>query len=73
MNAQALKWCVEVANAKPKRSLGMAPEVAYVMEKPYLTSLSIVLPAVYEVFERWWTCTVLSASTPTGILHLNGW
>ncbi len=52
LNAQALKWCVEVANAKPKRSLGMAPEVAYVMEKPYLTSLSIVLPAVYEVFER---------------------
>jgi hypothetical protein len=41
-----------VANAKPKRSLGMAPEAAYVMEKPYLTSLSNVLPAVYEVFER---------------------
>jgi len=30
----------------------MAPEAAYVMEKPYLTSLSSVLPAVYEVFER---------------------
>lgn len=52
LNAQALTWCTEVANAKPKRSLGMAPEAAYVMEKPYLTSLSPVLPAVYEVFER---------------------
>jgi transposase len=52
LNAQALTWCVEVANAKPKRSLGMAPEAAYVMEKPYLTRLSNVMPAVYEVFER---------------------
>lgn len=52
LNAQALAWCTDVANAKPKRSLGMAPEAAYVMEKPYLTSLSAVLPAVYEVFER---------------------
>ena len=52
LNAQALVWCTEVANAKPKRSLGMAPEAAYVMEKPYLTRLSTVLPAVYEVFER---------------------
>ena len=52
LNAQALTWCVEVANAKPKRSLGMAPEAAYVMEKPYLTRLSNVLPAVYDVFER---------------------
>jgi hypothetical protein len=52
LNAQALRWCIEVANAKPKRSLGMAPEAAYVMEKPYLRSLPVVLPAVYEVFER---------------------
>ena len=52
LNAQALAWCTDVANAKPKRSLGMAPEAAYVMEKPYLTRLSSVLPAVYEVFER---------------------
>ena len=32
--------------------MGMAPEAAYVMEKPYLTNLSAVLPAVYEVFDR---------------------
>jgi transposase len=52
LNAQALRWCIEVANAKPKRSLGMAPEAAYVMEKPHLASLPAVLPAVYEVFDR---------------------
>ena len=52
LNAQALRWCIEVANAKPKRSLGMSPEAAYVMEKPHLRRLSAVLPAVYEVFDR---------------------
>jgi hypothetical protein len=52
LNAQALRWCIEVANAKPKRSLGMSPEAAYVMEKPHLKSLPAVLPAVYDVFDR---------------------
>jgi hypothetical protein len=52
LNAQALRWCIDVANAKPKRSLGMSPEAAYVMEKPHLRSLPAVLPAVYDVFDR---------------------
>ena len=52
LNAQAQRWCIEVANAKPKRSLGMSPEAAYVMEKPHLRALPPALPAVYEVFER---------------------
>jgi transposase len=52
LNAQALRWCIEVANAKPKRSLGMSPEAAYVMEKPHLRSLPAVLPSVYDVFDR---------------------
>lgn len=52
VNEQALAWCHEVANAKPKRSIGMAPEAAYVMEKPALVSLPGTLPVVYEVFER---------------------
>jgi hypothetical protein len=52
LNAQALRWCVEVANAKPKRALGMSAEAAYVMEKPHLRSLPAVLPAVYDVFDR---------------------
>jgi hypothetical protein len=52
LNRQALAWCQQVANAKPKRSLGMSPETAYVLEKPYLRALPAVLPPVYEVFER---------------------
>jgi len=52
LNEQVLCWCVEVANAKPKRALGMSAEAAYVMEKPYLKSLPPVLPAVYEVLDR---------------------
>ncbi|TCU82924.1 integrase-like protein, partial [Roseateles saccharophilus] len=52
LNAQVLRWCIEVANAKPKRSLGMSPEAAYVMEKPHLQGLPTLLPAVYDVFDR---------------------
>lgn len=52
LNRQALSWCQTVANAKPKRSLGMTPEMAYVMEKPYLRPLPTALPPVYEVVER---------------------
>jgi len=52
LNRQLLAWCREVANQKPKRVLGCAPEAAYVMEKPYLQCLPALLPPVYEVFER---------------------
>jgi len=52
LNAQVLRWCVDVANAKPKRCLGMSPEAAYVMDKPRLRSLPTSLPAVYDVSER---------------------
>ena len=52
LNAQARLWCETVANATPKRVLGMSAEAAYVLEKPYLTPLPSVLPPVYEVVER---------------------
>jgi transposase len=52
LNAQALAWCQEVANATPKRVLGMSPEAAYVIEKPYLQALPSALPPIYEVLER---------------------
>jgi len=52
LNRQALAWCRDVANAKPKRVLGMSPEAAYVIEKPRLTPLPTALPPVYEVLER---------------------
>jgi transposase len=52
LNAQALRWCIDVANAKPKRSLGMSPEAAYATEAPCLRKLPAVLPPAYEVFDR---------------------
>lgn len=52
LNAQALSWCREVANAKPKRVLGMSPEAAYVLEKPQLRPLPQCRPPVYETYER---------------------
>ncbi|MBK7002194.1 MAG: DDE-type integrase/transposase/recombinase [Rhodoferax sp.] len=61
LNAQALKWCVEVANAKPKRSLGMAPEVAYVMEKPYCEWL----PECASIWRQRY-CAELRICTPWG-------
>src|SRR6516225_7560639 len=52
LNRQALVWCREIANQKVKRVLGMSPESAYLIEKPYLQPLPRVLPPVYEVLER---------------------
>lgn len=52
LNAQALRWCAEVANAKPKRDLGCSPEDAYRQELAHLHALPAVLPPVYEVLDR---------------------
>jgi hypothetical protein len=52
INEQAAQWCREVANQKVKRSLGMSPEAAYVMEKPYLTPLPPYIPPVYQTLYR---------------------
>jgi Mu transposase-like protein len=52
LNRQALQWCTQIANQKPKRALGMSPEAAYVIEKPHLQGLPAALPPVYEVLER---------------------
>jgi len=52
LNAQARAWCTQVANQKPKRALGMSPEAAYVLEKPYLLALPAYLPPVYQAFTR---------------------
>jgi transposase len=51
LNHQALSWC-ENANRKPKRSLGMSPEEAYVMEKPYLKPLPPYIPPMYQTIYR---------------------
>lgn len=52
LNHQARKWCVNTANSKRKRSLGMSPDAAYVMEKPFLKSLPPYIPPVYQTLYR---------------------
>ena len=52
LNKQAKRWCQEVANQKVKRSLGMSPEAAYLMEKPHLAPLPPYIPPVYQTFYR---------------------
>jgi hypothetical protein len=53
LNAQALQWCHDTANAKSKRKLGgMRPNEVYVLEKPYLLPLPLALPPVFDVLDR---------------------
>jgi len=52
LNDQARGWCEKTANAKLKRKLGMTPQAAYVMEKPYLLSLPLHIPAVTQIHYR---------------------
>lgn len=52
LNEQAMRWCKEVANQKVKRSLGMSPEAAYIMEKPHLILLPPYIPPVYQTIYR---------------------
>src|SRR5215470_17685113 len=63
LNRQALTWCREIANQKPKRILGMSPEAAYVLEKPHLqwfSSASSISRAT-------------SRSTPIATRRRSGW
>ena len=52
LNEQAARWCVEVANAKEKRSIGMPPQAAWLMEKPFLKPLPTVPIPMYKPFSR---------------------
>jgi len=52
LNRQARKWCIEVANQKHKRSLGMSPEETYIMEKKYLQPLPPHIPEVRKILHR---------------------
>jgi hypothetical protein len=52
LNEQARRWCMEIANQKVKRSLGISPEAAYLMEKPHLNPLPPYLPPVYRTLYR---------------------
>ena len=52
LNDQALTWCNEKANKKVKRSLGMSPAEAYLIEKPYLKPLPVYVPPIYDTAHR---------------------
>lgn len=52
INEQARAWCTKTANSKPKRSLGMSPDQAYLLEKPHLNPLPRHIPAVYMTLFR---------------------
>ncbi len=52
LNAQARTWCQTVANAKPKRVLGMSPQAAYLMEKPHLLPLPSYIPPATQIHYR---------------------
>ena len=52
LNKQAEDWCTNISNPKVKRSLGMSPDAAYIIEKPYLSLLPPVAPPVYKSFYR---------------------
>lgn len=52
LNDQAKKWCIEVANRKPRRSLGMSSDQAYLVEKPQLQPLLPHVPPVYQTLYR---------------------
>ena len=52
INSQARNWCNTVANAKPKRALGMSPQAAYLMEKPDLLPLPPHIPPVTQIHYR---------------------
>ena len=52
LNVQARRWCETVANAKPKRSLGMSPQAACLIEKPHLLPLPPYIPPVTRIHYR---------------------
>ena len=52
LNQQAEDWCRTTSNPKYKRSLGMSPDAAYIIEKPSLKPLPPFTPPVYQSFYR---------------------
>lgn len=48
LNQQAEDWCRNISNPKHKRSLGMSPDAAYIIEKPSLNLLPPFMPPVYK-------------------------
>ncbi len=52
LNRQALQWCREYANQKIKKTLGMSPEAAFLMERPFLVPLPTFIAPIFRVENR---------------------
>jgi hypothetical protein len=52
LNRQAEDWCRNRANKRRHRELGMKPIEAYLIEKPALRPLPVVLPPNYKSYQR---------------------
>jgi hypothetical protein len=52
LNQQAEEWCRNKANKRAHRELGMSPIEAYLIEKPALRPLPVVLPPNYKSCQR---------------------
>jgi transposase len=52
LNRQAIDWCRNTSDKTFKRALGMIPDEAYIIEKPYLIDLPPYQPPVYMANHR---------------------
>lgn len=52
LNQKARNWCDEVANSKQKKALGMSPDAAFVLEKPYLQPLPKHRVPIHDTLNR---------------------
>jgi transposase len=66
LNRQAVWWCAEVANAKPKRALGMSPEAAYRSKSRTCSRCRTCCRRFTSCSIASSTCTASSRSTRTG-------
>ena len=52
LNRQAVNWCLEIADQRFMRSLGMSPIEAFIKEKAYLSPMPPYIPPVYRIAHR---------------------
>lgn len=52
INFQAPAWCLNIANTKTKRVLGISPDAAHVIEMPFMAPPPAYIPPVYESLVR---------------------
>lgn len=52
INTRVLAWCLNTSNPKTKRVLGMSPDAAHIIERPFLVAPPTYIPPVYESAAR---------------------